>query len=69
MLEEVKKSFIKIFLDFNSVFLLGGISVVVVGGLIYWFMNKSDEEEVKEVNLEDLLPDTSNLIEVNKKYK
>ena len=65
-LEEVFVLLLK--LDFNSAFLLGGISVVVIGGLVYWFMNKSDTEEKITENLEDLVPEIKNLIEVFKLF-
>lgn len=46
---------------------MGGLSVVVIGGLLYWFMNKSDiEEKVQPINVQELIPDTTDLIEVRK---
>jgi uncharacterized membrane protein len=46
---------------------MGGLSVVVIGGLLYWFMNKSDiEEKVQPITAQDLIPDTSDLIEVRR---
>ncbi len=50
--------------DFNSAMMLGGVSLVVVGGLIYWYMNKSEIEDKEESIHSEAIPDTSNLIEV-----
>ena len=52
--------------DLSSVYLLGGLSVVVIGGLVYWFMNKAESEEkpVENVNLDELVNETKNVVEV-----
>lgn len=49
--------------EYNSAFLIGGASIVLIGGLIYYFMNKSDIEEKNEKSFAESIPDTSNLIE------
>merc|ERR1711976_573904 len=38
--------------DVNSIFLIGGVSIVVLGGLVYWFLNKSEKEEEPISNAE-----------------
>ena len=53
--------------DFNSAIMLGGVSLVVVGGLIYWYMSKSEiedkEDSIHTVHTETI-HETSKLIEV-----
>lgn len=49
----------------NSLFILGGLSVVVLGGVALWYISKSDNEE--KVQVEDIIEekiDTTNLIKV-----
>ena len=41
------------------------MSVVVIGGLLYWFMNKSELEEKAEPIANEIIPDVSDLIEVS----
>merc|ERR1711976_1132115 len=38
--------------DVNSIFLIGGVSIAVLGGLVYWFLNKSEKEEEPISNAE-----------------
>jgi hypothetical protein len=47
---------------------LGGVSVVVIGGLLYWFMNKSELEEKAVPIVHETIPDVSDLIEVSIVY-
>jgi hypothetical protein len=58
-------------LDFNSIFIVGGASLVVLGGLIYWFLSKSEKEETSEDALKDLIPSTTviDVIYFCKKYR
>ncbi len=55
--------------EYNSAFLIGGASIVLIGGLIYYFMNKSDIEEKNEKVFAESTHEASNLIEEKQNRK
>jgi hypothetical protein len=42
----------------GAVFVLGGLGFAVVGGLLYYFLSKTEESDGKQVDLSDLTENT-----------
>jgi hypothetical protein len=45
-------------IDFNSIIILGGVSIAFVGGLIYYYLSKVEaDEEIKDTGREENFED------------